>query len=308
MIPCILKLADKEEGPHGCDARIYNIQRHIHQQHIFHRHLGDITRVQCFHRSWHVGTVFGLLSQLFATTIFIGPLLASTIGIIGAAALIIDALFMNETFPPVFLIEKANELRQRTKNWGIYVIQEKIEIALGELLRKNFSRALMFLFTEPIVLCLNIYIEFLYGLLYLFLTAYPIVFQRIHGFEKGVSGLPYLGLIIGEFIGGLVLTGSWLFSIFLQALNYIVDAYLLLSRLKVASTSAASALAANSILRSSAGAGFPLFVTYMFNGPGVNWAGTLLGCVAAALIPIPISLYLYGDLIRAKSKFATQTM
>jgi DHA1 family multidrug resistance protein-like MFS transporter len=106
-------------------------------------------------------------------------------GIIGAAALIIDALFMNETFPPVFLIEKANELRQRTKNWGIYVIQEKIEIALGELLRKNFSRALMFLFTEPIVLCLSIYIESLYGLLYLFLTAYPIVFQRIHGFEKG---------------------------------------------------------------------------------------------------------------------------
>ena len=60
----------------------------------------------------------------------------------------------------------------------------------------------MILFTEPIVLCLSIYMAFLYGLLCLFLTAYPIVFQRIRGFEKGVSGLPYLGLIIGEFIGG----------------------------------------------------------------------------------------------------------
>lgn len=109
---------------------------------------------------------------------------------------------MNETFLPVFLIEKANELRRRTKNWGIHVMQEEIEIALGELLRKNLSRPLMFLFTEPIVLCLSIYMEFLYDLLYLFLTAYPIVFRRIHGFERGVSVLPYLGLVIGEFIGG----------------------------------------------------------------------------------------------------------
>jgi DHA1 family multidrug resistance protein-like MFS transporter len=57
----------------------------------------------------------------------------------------------------------------------------------------------MILFTEPIVLCPSIYMAFLYGLLYLFLTAYPVVSQRIHGFEKGASGLPYLG---GEFIGG----------------------------------------------------------------------------------------------------------
>lgn len=38
---------------------------------------------------------------------------------------------------------------------------------------------------------------------------------------------------------------------------------------------------------------------------GVNWAGTLLGCVAAALVPLPIAFYLYGHKIRAKSKFAT---
>ena len=37
---------------------------------------------------------------------------------------------------------------------------------------------------------------------------------------------------------------------------------------------------------------------YMFNALGVNWAGTLLGCVAAVLIPIPStsfrSTYLYS--------------
>ena len=68
--------------------------------------------------------------------------------------------------------------------------------------------------------------------------------------------------------------------------------------------SAASAIAANTFLRSLAGAIFPLFAQYMFNAMGVNWAGTLLGCVAAVLVPIPVVFYLYGGKIREKSKFA----
>lgn len=41
-----------------------------------------------------------------------------------------------------------------------------------------------------------------------------------------------------------------------------------------------------------------------FDGLGVNWTGTLLGCVATALVPIPVFFYLYGHRIRAKSRFA----
>lgn len=57
-------------------------------------------------------------------------------------------------------------------------------------------------------------------------------------------------------------------------------------------------------MRSLCGAGFPLFATYMFNGMGIQWASTLLGCVAAVLVPIPVIFYLYGHKIRAKSKIA----
>jgi DHA1 family multidrug resistance protein-like MFS transporter len=42
----------------------------------------------------------------------------------------------------------------------------------------------------------------------------------------------------------------------------------------------------------------------MFDALGVNWAGTLLGCVAALLVPIPIIFYKYGAKIRQRSKFA----
>ncbi|KAF9883607.1 hypothetical protein FE257_003160 [Aspergillus nanangensis] len=318
----------------------------------------------------------GLAITIFTMTVFTGPLFAPFVGgfivesylgwrwteylpgIMGASAFILDLLFVEETYPPVILVEKAADLRRRTKNWGIHAKQEEIEVDFGELVRKNFGRPIRILFTEPILLMLSIYMAFLYGLLYLFMTAYPIVFQGLHGFNKGVSGLTYFGLIIGELIGGTfivclqpwynrkltsndgisipewrlppailggvafsgglfwfgwsgykadihwivptasgLLTGFGLFCIFLQCLNYIVDAYLLF---------AASALAANSILRSLAGAGFPLFATYMFDGLGVNWTGTLLGCVAAIMIPIPLLFYMHGARIRGKSKFATE--
>jgi DHA1 family multidrug resistance protein-like MFS transporter len=37
---------------------------------------------------------------------------------------------------------------------------------------------------------------------------------------------------------------------------------------------------------------------------GVQWASTLLGCVAACLVPIPMAFYFYGERLRMKSKFA----
>lgn len=121
----------------------------------------------------------------------------------GFAAFFLDLFFLEETYPPVILISKAAELRRRTKNWGIHAKQEEIEIDFRELLTKNFSRPMRLLITEPIVLLLSIYMAFIYGLLYLFLTAYPIVFQEIHGFSGGVGGLPYFGMIIGMLCAGV---------------------------------------------------------------------------------------------------------
>lgn len=92
-----------------------------------------------------------------------------------------------------------------------------------------------------------------------------------------------------------IFTGFGLMSIFLQALNYLVDAYLMF---------AASAIAGNTFLRSLCGAAFPLFARQMFDGMGIQWAGTLLGCVALALAPIPFIFYKYGAKIRQRSSYA----
>jgi len=316
----------------------------------------------------------GIAITVFSMTVFTGPLLAPFIGgfittsylgwrwtswivsFMGFLAFFLDFFFLRETYPPTILVGKAAELRRRTLNWGIHAKQEEIEIDVRELITKNFSRPMRLLFTEPIVTLLSVYMAFIYGLLYLFLTAYPFVFQGVHGMTPGVAGLTFFGMIVGQIIAGItvllqqpwyqrklaanngvpipewrlpsviaggvafsaglfwfgwsgyredihwivptlsgLLSGFGLASIFLQALNYLVDAYLMF---------AASAIAGNTFLRSLAGAGFPLFSRYMFDGMGIQWASTLLGCVAAALVPIPVIFYLYGHRIRARSAYA----
>lgn len=42
----------------------------------------------------------------------------------------------------------------------------------------------------------------------------------------------------------------------------------------------------------------------MFQSLKVNYAGTLLGCVALVLVPIPIVFLKYGAKLRERSKFA----
>ncbi|KIJ68577.1 hypothetical protein HYDPIDRAFT_106784 [Hydnomerulius pinastri MD-312] len=83
--------------------------------------------------------------------------------------------------------------------------------------------------------------------------------------------------------------------IFLALFNYIIDAYLFV---------AASALAACTVVRSLFGAGFPLFATQMYEKLGPQWASSLLGFIALAMMPIPFVLTKYGPTLRMKSKYA----
>lgn len=95
-------------------------------------------------------------------------------------------------------------------------------------------------------------------------------------------------------LAGVFLATSILL-IFVAYLNYLTDTYLMY---------AASALAANTVARSAAGAAAPLFTQYMFNALGVGGGGSLIGGVAALLAPIPFIFYKYGGPIRERSKFA----
>ncbi|KAL1707414.1 major facilitator superfamily domain-containing protein [Schizophyllum commune] len=93
--------------------------------------------------------------------------------------------------------------------------------------------------------------------------------------------------------GGLM--GFSICWLFMSLFNYIIDAYLFV---------AASALAANTVVRSLFGAVFPLFATQMYEALNPRWASSLIGFIAMAMIPIPLALMKYGPTLRLKSKYA----
>ncbi|KAL8828576.1 MAG: hypothetical protein Q9191_002513 [Dirinaria sp. TL-2023a] len=89
--------------------------------------------------------------------------------------------------------------------------------------------------------------------------------------------------------------GAGIQMIFLQGMSYLIDVYLMYAN---------SALAANTLVRSIAGSGFPMFAAAMYKRLGVDWATSLLGFLAVAFLPCPILFYIFGKKIRGWSKYS----
>jgi MFS family permease len=91
--------------------------------------------------------------------------------------------------------------------------------------------------------------------------------------------------------------GFGMVLVFLSITNYLVDAYTIF---------AASALAANAVLRSLFGAAFPLFTAQMFDQLGIHWASSVYAFLALACIPFPFVIYKYGPAIRRRCRYAAE--
>ena len=95
--------------------------------------------------------------------------------------------------------------------------------------------------------------------------------------------------------------GAFIFSMgtiaaFQCVTTYLVDSY---------TRFAASAIAAVTVLRSLAGFGFPLFAPYMYDALGYGWGNSVVGFAAICIgFPAPVLLWLFGEKLRKKSKFA----
>jgi MFS family permease len=201
------------------------------------------------------------------------------------------------------------------------------------------------------VLLLSLFCAFVFGLIFLLFTTFPMVFEEQYGFSAGVSGLSYLGLGIGMGLG-LVLFGAlsdkllqknrqgesakpegrlqlmvwfcplvpigffwygwsayehthWIvpilgtFFIGLGSLfviipgqTYMVDAF--------GPAAAASALAANTVLRNLFGAFIPLAGPPTYAKLGLGWGNSLLGFICLVFLPVPIFFYRYGGWLRER--------
>lgn len=91
--------------------------------------------------------------------------------------------------------------------------------------------------------------------------------------------------------------GFGMVLVFLSIMTYLVDAYTIY---------AASVLAANSVIRSCFGAGFPLFTTYMYHKLGIHWATCIPAFLSVACVPFPFLFYQFGPQIRLRCKYAAE--
>ena len=93
------------------------------------------------------------------------------------------------------------------------------------------------------------------------------------------------------------LFGFGMVLLYMSLTNYIVDAYL---------GYAASALAASTVLRSIAGAAFPLFGGKLYETLGIHWASSVPGFLALIFIPCLFLFYTYGDRLRGMTRFGAE--
>lgn len=260
-----------------------------------------------------------------------------------------------EVYAPYLLKKKAQRLRKETGDSRYHHPHEDIKIDVRSILVKHFTRPVFMLVTEPMVTCIAIYASFVFGLLYMTLEVFPIVYQQHRHWSLVVSTLPFVALFVGvlsavainlanqpryaraveaaggrpvpearlppmAFGGFLFVIGLFVFgwtadpaipwpisvvaagfigagfnTIFQQCINFLVDSYKLY---------AASAVSANTILRSCLAAGLPLAAKPMFRNLGVGPAMSILGGIATLALPVPFVFMKYGVALRKRSKFA----
>lgn len=160
----------------------------------------------------------GIAMSLFAAAPFLGPVLGPIIGgflgmnagwkwvmgflgIFSGAVWIMGSLLIPETYAPVLLRRRAEKLSKLTGK----VYRSKIDIDQGKIsLKESFkialSRPWILLFREPIVFLLSLYMAIIYGTLYMMFAAFPIVFQLNRGWNQGIGGLAFLGIMVGMLI------------------------------------------------------------------------------------------------------------
>ncbi|BGP36464.1 hypothetical protein JCM10449v2_000365 [Rhodotorula kratochvilovae] len=262
-------------------------------------------------------------------------------------------VFVPETYLPAVLQKKAVKLRKA----GRTDVRAPIEVdtrSISRVILMSCSRPFEILATEPMALALCTWTAILLGILYMFFSAFGIVY-RSYGFSTQIVGLTYIPLGLGIVAGSLChpiwagfyrrkteelgrrpppeehlrkgLYGvvicpialfwfafttyssvHWIVSMiatvpfgvglvwsFQAVFVYLVDAY---------RPVAASAMAANSAMRSSFAAAFPLFTTQMFHTLGTQYALMLTAFLCLAMVPFPFLFFKMGHKYRRGSKFA----
>jgi multidrug resistance protein len=156
----------------------------------------------------------GVPMAAFSAAPFIGPAIGPLIGgflfdaagwrwlywiqlILAGVVYILITFTVPETYAPTILARRAAKLRKSTGEKD-HVTEQDLDLRpFGERLRVFLIRPFQLLFGELIVFLVSVYMSVLYGLLYMFFVAFPIIYQEGKGNSAGITGLMFIPLAIG---------------------------------------------------------------------------------------------------------------
>lgn len=153
---------------------------------------------------------------VFANAAFMGPIFGPVVGgfvgqsslvswrwtewitlILSGAILISIVLFQPETFAPILLKWKAENLR-KVKGDKRFVAEAEIRAdPFAKRLIHALYRPLTLFFREPIVVLFSLYLTVVYIILFTFLDEYTYIFGDTYGFSEGITGLAFIGIAVG---------------------------------------------------------------------------------------------------------------
>ncbi|KAI0636206.1 MFS polyamine transporter [Trametes polyzona] len=115
---------------------------------------------------------------------------------------VLGLFFLKETFAPILLERKAEQMRksmdpEKAQAREIRTVFDGADRHWKNIVKKALTRPFVLFFREPIVQLLGIYMAFVYGTLYLFLTTIPSIFEGVYRERVGIAGLNYFALGVG---------------------------------------------------------------------------------------------------------------
>ncbi|KAI0532452.1 major facilitator superfamily domain-containing protein [Xylaria digitata] len=156
----------------------------------------------------------GIPMAAFSAAPFVGPAVGPLVGgflsdhlgwrwlywltlILSGVIWLLITFTIPETYAPTILARRAKKLRKETGEMDWVTEQDLDMRPLAERMRIFLIMPLKLLFGELIVFLISLYMSVLYGLLYMFFIAYPIVFKEGKEYSSSLTGLTFIPLALG---------------------------------------------------------------------------------------------------------------
>lgn len=109
--------------------------------------------------------------------------------------------FLEETYQPKILSQKAKLLRKETGNTNLHTEYDDPNRTFLKLLKINLVRPIRMMSTQIIIQILSLYIALVYGIMYLMLFTFPLLWTNTYHESPNTGSLNYIATGIGFSLG-----------------------------------------------------------------------------------------------------------